>query len=135
MDTKINEQLYNDLVKYNASLQNNYANTVLDLAPNTKKYPYTIFSTIRDVANKNYNTCYGRVSSKGYRLDIYAQDKGKVKRNKIAQSICEQLDEFMSAIGLQRVSYNEFDVENEGTVFHIITTYSSDYDEYRKRFI
>lgn len=134
MDIQVNEDLYNALVQYNAKLEKNFGNTVLKLAPRNKKYPYTIFSTIRDTSINN--NCYGKRSSKGYRLDIYAQDKGtKYDRLEIAEHIAQSLDEFMSLIGLERVSYNAFDVENEGTTYHIIITYSATLDEYRRKFI
>ncbi len=133
MDIQINNDLYTALVEYNSKLDKNFGNTVLNLAPLNKKYPYTIFSTIRDIGVDN--NCYGKRSSKGYRLDIYAQDKGtKYNRLEIAEQIAQNLDKFMSKVGLQRVSYNFFDVENEGTTYHIIITYSANYDEYRRKF-
>lgn len=134
MDVKINKDIYNGLVNYNKELEDNFGNSIVDLPPVNKKYPYTIFSTIRDVANKNYNSCYGKISNKGYKLDIYAQDKGKIKRNDIAQQLSEQLDTFMNFVGLSRVSYNEFNSEQQGTVCHIIVTYDNNYDEYRRKF-
>lgn len=136
MDIQVNKDIYNGLKAYNNTLnKSNYGNTILEVAPKNKVYPYTILHTIRDVANPNYNTLYGRVSSKGYRVDIYAQDKGKVLRKDIADIISQQVDFYMSAIGLQRVSYNAVDLESEGTTYHIIMTYSADLDEYRRKFI
>jgi hypothetical protein len=134
MDIQVNKDLYNALVLHNSKLDKNFGNTVLQLAPTNKKYPYTIFSTIRDTSIDN--NCYGKRSNKGYRLDIYAQDKGtKYNRLEIAEHIAQSLDKFMSLIGLERVSYNAFDVENEGTTYHIIITYSATLDEYRRKFI
>lgn len=136
MDIQVNKDIYNGLKAYNTSNSTtNYGNTVLEVAPKNKVYPYTLIQVIRDVANPNYNTCFGRVSSKGYRVDIYAQDKGKILRKDIADIISQQVDYFLSEIGLQRVSYNAIDLENEGTTYHIIMTYSADLDEYRRKFI
>lgn len=138
MDIKINKLIYEGLVDYNNSLDNNYGNTILDLVPlERKQFPYTIVRAIRDTANVNYNTCYGRISSKGYRVDIYAQNKGtKLKRNDIAEHLAQQIDKYMgNIVGLDRVSYNAIDLENEGTTYHIIITYSGNLDEYRRKFI
>lgn len=138
MDIKINKLIYEGLVNYNNSLDNNYGNTILDLVPlERKQFPYTIVRAIRDTANVNYNTCYGRISSKGYRVDIYAQNKGtKLKRNDIAEYLAQQIDKYMgNIVGLDRVSYNAIDLENEGTTYHIIITYSGNLDEYRRKFI
>lgn len=137
MDIKANKELYYSLKEYNKQLNNNYGNVILDAAPIEKKvYPYTIFRTIRDVSNKNYNSCFGKISEKGYKIDIYAQNKGtKHTKETIAENIAEQLDEFMSFIGLNRVSYNSIDFENEGTTLHLILTYSGNLDEYRRKFI
>lgn len=136
MDIQVNKDIYNGLKAYNTSNSTtNYGNTVLEVAPKNKVYPYTLIQVIRDVANTNYNTCFGRVSSKGYRVDIYAQDKGKILRKDVADVISQQVDYFLSEIGLQRVSYNAIDLENEGTTYHIIMTYSADLDEYRRKFI
>lgn len=137
MDLKANKELYYSLKEYNDKLSNNYGNTVLETIPLEKKiYPYTIFRAIRDTSIKNQNSCYGKASQKGYRIDIYAQDKGtKYPRDVIAETIAEKLDDFMSFVGLDRISFNSIDNENEGTTLHLIITYSGVLDEYRRKFI
>ena len=134
MDIQVNNEIYNGLKEYNSKLSKNYGNSILELAPREKKvYPYTIFQTIRDTSIDN--SCYGKRSSKGYRVDIYAQDKGKFSRKDIAQILAQQVDYYLSDINLKRVSYNEIDLENNGTTYHIIMTYSGELDEYRRKFI
>jgi hypothetical protein len=136
MDIKANGELFNSLKLYNDGLQNNFGNKILDAPPLEKKvYPYTIFRTVRDVSKKGYNSCYGKVSSKGFKIDIYAQNKGsKYGKQEIAETIAENIDDFMSFVGLERTSYNPL-LENEGTTLHIVLVYSGDLDEYRRRFI
>lgn len=137
MDIQSNKDIYSGLKGYIQSLgEDNYGNDVLELAPLKPIYPFTLIHTIRDVAVPNYNSCYGRVSSKGYSIDIYAQDKGKISRKDIAEQISVQVDDFMTNyVGLDRASYNDNDLEKEGTVFHITITYSGNLDEYRRKFI
>ena len=137
MDLQANRELCYSLSEYNKKLKNNYGNVILETAPIEKKvYPYTVFKTVRDTTNKNQNSCYGKVSQKGYRIDIYAQNKGtKYSKETIADTIAEQIDDFMSFVGLERTSFNSIDFENEGTTLHLIITYSGNLDEYRRKFI
>lgn len=136
MDIQINREICTALAEYNKGLEKNYGNVVLDAPPVNKKYPLTVIQNIRDVANANYNSCYGRVSSKGYKVHIYAQDKGKISRVVIAETIAKNVDDFLGRqVGLIRESYNSIDLENEGTTLHIIMTYSGNLDEYRRKFI
>jgi hypothetical protein len=134
MDTQINKILFEGLKEYN-SRHKKHGNEILEVSPKNKVYPFTVLSTVRDTDIKTVTSHYGKRSSKGYRLDIYAQNKGKILRKEIADDIAQQLDEFMSDIvNLERTSYNGFDLENDGTVFHLIVMYSSEYDEYRRKF-
>lgn len=137
MDIQINKYIFEGLKQYNNNLgDKNYGNSVVNLSPINPSYPLTIIQTIRDVANPNYNTCYGRVSSKGYKLDIFAQDMGDIPRDEIAEEVAKLMDNFMSNyVGLNRVSYNFIDLEKEGSLAHIVMTYSKDLDEYRRKFI
>ena len=132
MDIQANNELYNSLKKYNLGLTNNFGNTILDVPPVNPKFPFTLLQCIRDVSVSEAK--HGKISDKAYRLDIFAQDKGKFNRRLIAENIANQVDEFMGYVGLKRVSYNFIDVEGEGALAHIILTYSANLDEYRRRF-
>ena len=135
MDIKAFEYLLEGYKAYNASLDNNYGNVVVDLPPISPEFPLTIVTEARNVALSTYSTCYERVASVGYRVDIWAQDKGNVSRLTIARTIAEQADEFFTTIGLMRVSFNANSLSDEGGSYHIILTYSGNLDETRRRFI
>ena len=141
MDNKVYFDILNGLKEYNKSLSENYGNTIYSLPPKLNenqnlKFPITRFSQIRNVANANYNTCYERVSSLGFSLDIFAKDKGTKKmRNEIALDLAEKFDKFFTNIGLLRTSYNEFDLEAQGSIYRVSMTYSGNLHEYRKNFI
>lgn len=131
MYTLLYEDILNGLKEYNNGLEN-YGNEVVRLPPTKPTYPLTIFTEIRNVANPNYNTCFDRVASVGYRLDIYAKTKGNITKDRIAREIAELMDRYLTNIGLLRVSFNISELENDSSIFHIIMTYSGNVSEYRK---
>ena len=75
------------------------------------------------------------VSSVGYRVDIYAKTKGNVDKQSIARKCAKMADEYLTGIGLTRISYNTSEIENDGSIYHIIVTYSGNLHENRRRFI
>lgn len=118
----------------NASI--NYGNEVVRYAPTKPTYPLTIFDEIRNVADRNYNTRFDRVSDCGYRVDIFAQTKGKVNKQKIAREIAQQIDTFLSEkAGLRRVSFNTFSSVNDDALYQIIMVYEKPLHENRLKFI
>ena len=135
MDILTYEYLLQGLKDHNERATKNYGNTVVRLAPTEPKYPLTILREIRNSAT-NYNSCYERVSSVGYRADIYAKNKGNITRDIVARTIAQQVDEYLSGVGLTRVSKNENElIDEQGTYYHIILTYSGNLQENRLRFI
>jgi hypothetical protein len=142
MDNKVYFDILNGLKEYNKSLSENYGNAIYSLPPKLDKdqnlkFPITRFSQTRNIANSKYNTCYERVSSLGFSLDIFAKDKGTKKlRNEIALDLAEKLNAFLTNIcGLLQTSYNEFDLEAQGSIYRITMTYSGNLHENRRRFI
>lgn len=135
MDILAYEYILGNLKEYNASLSQNYGNVVVATPPNNPTYPLTVFDEIRNVANPSYNTCYDRVASVGYRADIYAKTKNKVTRQTIAREIAQEVDRYLTSIGLTRVSFNISELENDSSIYHIIMTYSGNLQEKRRKFI
>jgi hypothetical protein len=142
MDNKVYFDILEALKEYNKSLSENYGNAIYSLPPKLNdnqnlKFPITRFSQIRNVANSSYNSCFERVASVGFSLDIFAKDKGTKKlRNEIALDLAQKFDAFLTNIcGLLRISYNEFDLEAQGSIYRITITYSGNLHENRRRFI
>jgi hypothetical protein len=142
MDNKVYFDIIEALKEYNKSLSENYGNAIYSLPPKLNdnqnlKFPITRFSQIRNVANANYNSRFDRVASMGFSLDIFAKDKGTKKlRNEIALDLAQKLDEFLTdTFGLLRISYNEFDLEAQGSIYRISMTYSGNLHENRRKFI
>ena len=135
MDIQAYDKILSGLKKYNDSMEQNYGNTIVTYPPANPSYPLTIFDEIRNIANPNFNGCFDRVSSVGYRCDIYAKTKGNVTKHTIARKIAQFVDEYLSGIGLLRVSFNVSELENDSSIYHIIMTYSGNLHENRNKII
>jgi hypothetical protein len=135
MDILAYEYMLQGLKDYNATIEQNYGNVVVATPPTNPTYPLTVFDEIRNVANPNYNGCFERVSSVGYRADIYAKTKGSVSKQIIARRIAQEVDRYLTNVGLTRVSFNVSELENDSSIYHIITTYSGNLQEFRRKLI
>lgn len=135
MDILAYEYMLQGLKDYNATIEQNYGNVVVATPPTNPTYPLTIFDEIRNVANPRYNSCYERVSSVGYRADIYAKTKGSVSKQIIARRIAQEVDRYLTNVGLTRVSFNVSELENDSSIYHIIMTYSGNLHENRRKLI
>lgn len=135
MDIFAYDYILQGLKDYNATIEQNYGNVVVSTPPNNPTYPLTVFDEIRNVANPNYNSCYERVASVGYRADIYAKTKGSVSKQIIARIIAQEVDRYFTNVGLTRVSFNVSELENDSSIYHIIMTYSGNLHENRRNLI
>lgn len=137
MDIQVYENILSGLEVYNDTKSNeNFGNTILSMPPLNPSYPITILQEIRNVANSSYNTCFDRVSSVGYRVDVYAKNKKNVTGQTIARQIAKLVDEYLTNyVGLTRVSFNVVELVNSGSIYHIIMTYSGNLLENRKKII
>ncbi|MBR5272757.1 MAG: hypothetical protein IKU25_05115 [Clostridia bacterium] len=136
MDITVYENILDGMKEYNNALSQNYGNTVVATAPSNPTYPLTVFDEIRNVANVNYNGDFDRLASMGYRADVYAKTKGNVTKQTIARKIAQEIDNYLSNyVGLNRVSYNVSELENDGSIYHIIITYEGTLHENRRKFI
>ena len=135
MDIQVYDSIFNGLKEYNDSVEQNYGNDVVRFAPVKPSYPLTVLEEIRNVANPSFNSCFDRVSSIGYRVDIYAKTKGNMTKQKIARIVAQIVDKYMTNIGLLRVSYNVIELENDSSIYHIIMTYAGNLHENRNRLV
>lgn len=135
MDIFAYDYMLQGLKDYNATIEQNYGNVVVATPPANPTYPLTIFDEIRNVSNVNYNSSYDRVASVGYRADIYAKTKGSVTKQTIARKIAQEVDKYLTNVGLTRVSFNVSELENDSSIYHIIMTYSGNLHENRRKLI
>jgi hypothetical protein len=135
MDILAYEYILQGLKEYNKKRGKPRGNVVVSEPPTEPTYPQTILKEIRNVANPLYNTCFDRVASVGYRADISAKTKGNVSKQTIAREIAQFVDEYLTAIGLTRISFNVNELENDGEIYHITMTYSGNLHENRRNLI
>jgi hypothetical protein len=135
MDILAYDYILQGLADHNAKRGKPRGNVVVSCPTRDTTYPYTSLQEIRNVANPMYNTCYDRVASVGYRADIYAKSKGKITGQQIARECAQVADEYLTNIGLTRVSFNVMDLLNDGSIYHIIMTYSGNLHENRRKLI
>lgn len=140
MDIKAYEYIYNGLKNYNEKKGKPYGNKVLQKPPipnkdNQVKYPITIISEIRNVDDANFNTPFDRVSNLGYKISVFAKRKGEIESLLIAREISKLANDYMSNIGLKRVSYSDFDLENDGSIHAIIMNFTGNLHENTRRII
>lgn len=139
MDIQVYEDIKEALQQYNESLDKNYGNKVVGIAPTTPTYPLTVFDEIRNIsktplqtANSNFDT----TASLGYKLEVSAKTKGNVDRQKIARIIAQKLDKFLTKyVHLEQVSWNTNDLVNDGSIYVITITYRASLYENRRRII
>lgn len=136
MDIIAYENIFAGMKSYNDALKQNYGNAVVQIPPKNPTYPLTVFDEIRNVANPLYNTCFERVASMGYRVDIYAKTMGKSTKQQIAREIAQEMDNYLTNyVGLNRVSFNVSGLEGDASLYHIIMTYEGNLHENRRKFI
>ena len=135
MDIQVYNYVLQGLRDYNSTVEN-YGNTIEETQPKSKvKFPLTIVKEVRNVVYGAYTTGYQRVSSIGFLVEIYAKDKGEHTKTQIARELALIADNYFSSIGLQRVSFNLDENQNNGSVCSIILTYNGTLLENRRRFI
>ena len=135
MDIYAYDYMLQGLKEYNASVEKNYGNVIVKYPTKDTTYPHTVLSEIRNVANPSYNTCHERVASVGYSVRIYAKTKGNKDKQTIAREIALICDNYLSGIGLTRISFNANESINDNSIYEIIMTYSGNLHENRRKFI
>ena len=135
MDILAYDYVLQGLRDFNQKADKNYGNVVVPLPPSDRTFPLTVFAEIRNTANPLYNATHEKVASVGYRADIFAKTKGKVDKQTIAREIAVIVDEYLTNIGLTRISFNLEELVNDASIVRIILTYSGNLQETRRRFI
>lgn len=137
MNIWIYDNIYDGMVIHNEShASENYGNKVVKYAPTSPTYPLTVFDEIKNVVVKNYRTKYDKLTSNGYRLDVYAKTKGNVTKQEIARKIAKQMDDYLTdRVGLIQVSFNVMPLENDDSIYHITIMYENTFHINRAKFI
>lgn len=136
MDILAYEYLLDGLKEHNKNTGKIHGNDVVPFPTTDSKYPLTIFREIRNVANTRFNTMRERVASVGYSIDVLAKNKGtKIDKQTIAREVMKIMDEYLTAVGLERISYAIGSFDDDESIYHIACTYSGNLYENRRKFI
>lgn len=135
MDIFAYDYIYEGLKAYVARQGNPYGCTVVDEVPLDPIYPLIIISEIRNVANTSFNTCFDRVSSIGYSIDIYAQTMGEKTKKQIARELAALANEYLSTIGLVRSGFVPDGLVRDASLHRIIMTFTGNLHENSRRII
>lgn len=132
-------QLYDDIFK---SFEEYYKkvdefDTAISPYPTTDTtYPLIVLEEIRNVADQRFNTCFNRVSSVGYKVDIYAKDIGEYDKQSIARQMAKWADNFLTNyVGLTRVAFVPENLVNDASQYRITMTYNGTFFENRRRIL
>lgn len=134
-------QVYEDMVeavKYcNSKINKNYGNVIVRYQTANSTYPHTVVREIRNKTLQGYGTRREKVSTLGYRITIFAKDKGTVSKQQIARELMKHIDDFMQYnIGLELVNMNEGDLENSNSdIYPIDLFYNTNWYENRRRIV
>lgn len=137
MNIWIYDNILRDMKIYNDNHKDeNYGNVVVPYATTKPTYPYTVFDEIRNVGDRNHKSQFDKMSSMGYRVDVYAKTKGSVNKQTIARKIAEQIDDYLTNyVGLDQVSFNPMPSENDDSIYHITMLYEKTLHINRAKFI
>lgn len=147
MDITVYDKLYEalEIALNEFNTKSGFKAQISPYAPDEPKYPLIILSEARNQPHSQYNGIRQRVSSLGYKVDIYAKtsiitlpNKKKTTLNK--QQICRELMQFITdfmqvKIGLNLISNNNFDsVGTQGELYQITLVFQQNYYENKEYF-
>jgi hypothetical protein len=139
MQIEVYEKIKSGLENYFSQIQvdkNYIPEAVVGVAPNSPKYPYVAIKEITNVPYGNFTNVRQMVDDLSYRIDIYAKDISKdYSKQKVARNIMLLCDNYMTCIGLKRISFNEFEEGNKQSISHIILVYSGRFFQNKQYFV
>lgn len=136
MNIWIYDKILEGFIEYNSKhSKENYGNVVVPYPTTKTTYPHTVFNEVRNVST-NQNSCHDRISSLGYKVEIFAKTKGSIDKQTIARKLSKFADEFLTGfVGLKRVSFNVIPQLNDNSIYQITMMYESSFHENRAKFI
>lgn len=147
MDITVYNKLYESLevalTEFNS--KSGFGATISPYSPDEPKYPLIILTEVRNQPKTHFYSVRERVSSLGYRVDIFAKtalitSPNKKKEPFTKQQICRQLMQFITDfmqmnIGMNLISKNEFDsIGTQGELYQITLVFQQNYLENKEIF-
>ena len=140
MDILAYDYLLEGLKQFNTKIDQNYGNVIYSESPVASKnktiaFPITIFEENNNIANARYNSCHDKVATVSYVVNIYAKTKGNISKKTIARKLAQEIDTYLTSVGLVRVGFMPDGLVNDGSLHRIVMTYTGNLHENRRNFI
>lgn len=135
MDIKVYEDILQGLKDYNESIEKPYSNAVVRYPTADTTYPHSVFRETANLVNQNYRGRFDRLATLGYSLVVYAKQKNKTPKDKVAREVAQQLNTYLTeVVGLTQVGYNYIPQMNDNSTCAVVITYTAQLHENRRRF-
>jgi hypothetical protein len=135
MDIQVYENILQGLKDYNESIGKPYNNVVVRYPTADTTYPVTVFRETTNLANPRFKGCFDRVATVGYSLEVFAKQKNKIQKDKIAREVACELNTYLTqVVGLNQVGFNYVPQINDNSICRVVVTYTGQLHENRQRF-
>lgn len=135
MDIQVYEEIYESMKDYNLKVDT-FDNVIVQYPRTDTSYPHTVFEETRNVPDERFNSCRDRISSLGYKVDIYAKDLGEYDKQTIARTIAKNINDFLTNyVGLKQVGFVPNNLVNDASQYRITMTYRCSFFENRRRIL
>jgi hypothetical protein len=136
MDIQVYEDILQGLKAYNEDIGKPYNNAVVRYPTSDTTYPHSVLRETTNLASPTYNGRFDRVSTLGYSLIVYAKQKNKVPKDKVAREVAQHLNTYLTqVVGLKQVGYNYVPQMNDNSICAVAITYTVQLHENRQRFL
>lgn len=138
MDIQVYNNILDGLKSWNEKQGKPYGNSVAPMQTTDTKYPLTILSEINNTANRQFNTCYDRLATLGYRLTVlakdYRKDGVKLDKQSVARELAKKMNEYLTEyVGLAQIGFSPRPLLNDNSIYQIDITYAGELHENRRR--
>ena len=135
MDIQVYEDILQGLKDYNEKIGKPYNNVIVRYPTSETTYPHCVFREITNLTDPKYKGRFDKVATLGYYLEIFAKQKNKTPKDKIAREIAQKLNTYLTeVVGLNQMGFNVAPQINENSICRIIVTYTVQLHENRQRF-
>jgi hypothetical protein len=133
MDIQIGNDIFEALKHYSKEIGSPYDCEIVQYPPSSPTFPLVVFDEINNLESQTYRSNFDRISTLGYRLDVFAKPKDGVDKRTIAREVAKKLNDFLTKyVGLTQLSFNVMPQINHNSIYQITITYLARLHENRK---
>lgn len=136
MDIQVYEDILQGLKDYNEKVGKPYNNAVVRYPTAETTYPHCVFKETTNLESPVYSGRFDRVATLGYSLMVYAKQKNKTPKDRVAREVAKELNSYLTeVVGLKQVGYNYVPQINDNSICAVVITYTAQLHENRQRFL